>query len=131
MAVKVGEVYKTDGNINVRELPLKVKIKALISHTIDNSMFLSGDKNKLAMLKEESEIKKIDRYQQSIAAYLSSFEDESEFFIIYEIEDEDLVKIAIGHPQFSVYQKQFLKFNQDLQTLNAYLNGVLQLRRVL
>lgn len=131
MAVKVGEVYKTDGNINLKALPLKVKLKALVSHTIDNSIFLSGDLNKLAMLQEESDIKKIDRYQQSITAYLASMESESEFFIIYDIADEELVRTAIGHPQFSVYQKQFLEFNKDLQTLDAYLSGVLQLRRVL
>lgn len=130
---KVGVVYKSDGNIDIRPLPLKVKLKVLISHTIDSSAFLSGDFNKYAALKDEADIKKIDRYVEAVSAYLADpiFEDEEEVYVLYDIDDRELIETAIGHPQFSVYQKQFMKFNQDLETLQAYLTGVLLLRRVL
>lgn len=130
---KVGVVYQSDGNIDIRPLPLSVKLKVLISHTIDNSAFLSGDFNKLNQLKEEVDIKKIDRYVEAISAYLADpvFEDESEIYVIYDIDDRELVQTAVGHPQFSVYHRQFLNFNTDLATLEAYLNGVLLLRRIL
>lgn len=130
---KVGVVYQSDGNIDIRPLPLSVKLKVLISHTIDNSAFLSGDFNKLNKLKEEVDIKKIDRYVEAISAYLADpvFEDESEIYVIYEIEDKELIQTAVGHPQFTVYHRQFLNFNTDLAVLEAYLKGVLLLRRIL
>lgn len=130
---KVGVVYKSDGNIDIRPLPLSVKLKVLISHTVDSSAFLSGDFNKLAQLKDDADTKKIDRYVEAIAAYLAEpiFEDENELYVLYDIEDTELVKVAIGHPQFTVYHRQFLNFNSDLATLKAYLTGVLLLRRVL
>lgn len=130
---KVGVVYKSDGNIDIRPLPLSVKIKVLISHTIDNSAFLSGDFSKLNQLKDEVDIKKIDRYIEAISAYLSEpiFEDETEIYVLYDIDDKELVQTAIGHPQFSVYHRQFLTYNSDLETLEAYLTGVLLLRRIL
>lgn len=130
---KVGTVWKSDGNIDIRPLPLKVKLKVLVSHTIDSSAFLSGDFNKLNQMKEEVDIKKIDRYVEAISAYLAEpvFEDESEIYVIFDIDDKELVQTAIGHPQFSVYHRQFLKFNSDLETLEAYLTGVLLLRRIL
>lgn len=130
---KVGVVYKSDGNIDIRPLPLKVKLKVLISHTIDSSAFLSGDFNKLTQMKDEVDIKKIDRYVEAISAYLADpvFEDESEIYVLYDVDDKELVQTAIGHPQFSVYHRQFLSFNSDLATLEAYLTGVLLLRRIL
>lgn len=130
---KVGEVYRSDGNIDIRTLPLKVKFKVLISHTIDSSAFLSGDFDKLAQLKEDVDIKKIDRYVEAISAYLAEpvFEDEPEIYVLFEIEDTELVKTAIGHPQFTVYHRQFIKYNSDLASLKAYLTGVLLLRRIL
>lgn len=130
---KVGVVYKSDANIDIRALPLKVKLKVLLSHTIDSSAFLSGDFNKLAKLKDDADIKKIDRYVEAIAAYLAEpiFEDESEIYVLFDIEDKELIKVAIGNPQFSIYHKQFLKFNSDLATLESYLTGALLLRRIL
>ncbi|MFF2798196.1 hypothetical protein [Lysinibacillus xylanilyticus] len=130
---KVGVKWTSDGDIDIRPLPLKVKLKVLVSHTIDNSAFLSGDFNKLNQLKEEVDIKKIDRYVEAISAYLADplFDDEPEIYILYDIDDKELVQTAIGHPQFSVYHRQFLSFNSDLATLEAYLTGVLLLRRIL
>lgn len=130
---KVGVVYKSDGNIDIRPLPLAVKLKVLISHTIDSSAFLSGDFDKLSKLKEDGDIKKIDRYVEAMSAYISDpvFDDAEEIYILYDIEDKELIQTAISHPQFSVYHRQFLNFNSDLAALEAYLSGVLLLRRIL
>lgn len=131
--IKVGTVYKSDGNVDIRSLPLNVKLKVLISHTIDNSVFLSGDLSKLDGLKEEAMLKKVDRYIEAINSYLSDpkFDDEPELYIIYDIDDQEAVKSALGHPEYSIYTKQYVKFNSDLVALQAILSGVVILRRVL
>jgi hypothetical protein len=131
--VQVGVVYKSDGNVDVRSLPLNVKLKVLISHTIDNSVFLSGNLSKFDLLKEDEMLKKVDRYTEAINSYLSDpkFDNESELYIIYNIDDQDIVKTALGHPEYSIYAKQYVKFNSDLVALQAVLSGVVILRRVL
>lgn len=131
--VKVGTVYKSGPDIDIKSLPLKVKLKVLISHTIDTSSFLSGDFDKLSAVREEAEAKKIDKYVEAISAYLADevFDDQSELYVLYDYEDKHLIEVAIAHPQFSVYQKKFMQFNEDLTSLGAFLTGALYLRRVL
>lgn len=131
--VQVGVVYKSDGNVDIRSLPLSVKLKVLVSHTIDNSVFLSGDLSKLDGLKEEAMLKKVDRYMEAINSYLSDpkFDNESELYVIYDVDDQEIVKTALSHPEYSIYAKQYVKFNSDLVALQAILSGVVILRRVL
>ena len=131
--VKVGTVYKSGPDIDIKSLPLKVKLKVLISHTIDSSSFLSGDFDKLSAVKEEAEAKKIDQYVEAISAYISDevFEEQSELYILFNFDDMHLVEVAVTHPQFSVYQKKFMNFNEDLTTLGALMDSALYLRRVL
>lgn len=131
--VKVGTVYKSNGGVDLRGLPNSVKVKLLISHTIDNSAFLSGDLSKLEDLNEEVRLKKVDKYVEAINSYLSEpkFDNLSEIYLIYDIDDKDIVKDALSHPEYSVYTKSELKFNEDLISLGAILEGVTILRRVL
>lgn len=131
--VKVGVVYKSGPDINIPALPLGVKVRVLISHTIDTSAFLSGDFDKLSAVREEAEAKKVDRYVEAISAYISDsvFDNQSELYILYDYEDKHLIEIALAHPQFVVYKKQFLSFNSDLTELNAFLSGAVHLRRVM
>lgn len=130
--VKVGTVYKSNGNVDLTTLPLKVKLSIFINNMIDNSYILSGNRSKMLSLEEEARKKKIKDYTIALLYYLerSSYKHQQSILFTFPIEDLDLIKTSLGNPSFFPYQKDFIPLEPNLLELKAYRSGVVIIRRL-
>lgn len=130
--VKVGVVYKSNGNVDLTTLPLKVKLSVFINNMIDNSYILSGNRSKMISLEEEARKKKIKNYTISLLYYLerSSYKRQQNIPFTFPIEDLELIKTSLSNPSFFPYQKDFIPLEPNLLELKAYRSGVVIIRRL-
>jgi hypothetical protein len=130
--VKVGAVYKSDGNVDLSSLPLKVKLSIFINHMIDSSYLLSGNMSKMQALKESAEKAKINNYTVAFSYYLlrSKYKNENTVVFVYNMDDEPQVRLALGNSVFFEYSKEFVRLNPDLVELEAFLSGCVIMRKL-
>lgn len=128
--VKVGTVYKSNGNIDITQLSFRIKMSIFIHNMIDSSYLLSGNRINMKNINTESE--KIYDYTKVILYYLkrSSYRNRSKITMSYDINDEEFVKTALGHPSFFEYSKSFIAMETNLVELKAFNSGVVILRRL-
>ena len=129
--VKVGTVYKSNGSLDISSLPFFTAIELVFESLIEDSYILNGNPAKMLLLKEEA---RRVRQSQYILAFLYHLEKGqlrtlNSMYFSYAIEDDELVRLALGGPQFYQYKKKFLEFNENLVELNVFTKKIVEIRR--
>lgn len=130
--VKVGVVYKSDGNVDLTTLRFRVKMSLFIHYMIDSSYILSGNRSKMISLKEEEERRKVQEYTLAFLHHLERgvFKNEPQIPMSFDAEDLEYVKMALGGPAFFEYGKEYVPMEHDLDELKAFKFGMVILRRL-
>lgn len=124
--VKIGTVYKSEGNVDLTRLTFAQRLGIFIHHMIDHSVFLSGNKSKFLALREETERKRIALYTTSFLYHLERgpLRTKSSIPFTYDEVDDKLVRLALGAPQFFGYRKVFPPLEKNLVEVKAYSHYV-------
>jgi len=124
--VKIGTVYKSEGNVDLTRLTFAQRLGIFIHHMIDHSFFLSGNKSKFLSLKEETERKRIVLLSTAFLYHLERgpLRSKPRIPFTYDKEDDKLVRLALGAPQFFGYRKIFPLLEKNLLEVKAYSDYV-------
>lgn len=124
--VKIGTVYKSEGNVDISRLTLTQRIGIFVNHMIDHSSILSGNKSKFLALREETERKRIALYTTSFLYHLERgpLKNKPRIPFTYDKDDDRLVRLALGAPQFFGYRKIFPQLERNLVEIKAYSDYV-------
>jgi len=124
--VKIGVVYKSEGNVDLTRLTFIQRFGILIHHMIDHSVILSGNKSKILTLKEDAERKKIALYTTAFLYHLERgpLKTKARIPFTYDESDDKLVRLALGAPQFFGYRKIFPSLEKNLIEVKAYSSYV-------
>jgi len=130
--VKVGTVYKSEGNIDLSTLPWHVVLKIFASHMIHKSSYFSGKSANNAALQDEANKRSINEYVECIIFHMESgsYRHEKIVPFTFPIKDLELVKLALAFPQLFEYSKEIVAFDRNLVELEAIKDGVVLLRRL-
>lgn len=131
--VKVGNVYRNDGNVNLKEVKKGIKLSMLMTYLIESSAFLNSGKMKILMMKEKQKQQKIKDYTDSFAYHLlkGKFKNISPIVTTFDSEDFEIVSLVLSSPLFLQYKVTFVELNQNLKELGAYVNYVVKLERLM
>ena len=130
--VAVGKVYRSDGNINLKDIKWDVKLKLLFTYIIENSSFLNSKKLKLLILAEKQRQQKIKDYSDAFAYHLlrGRFKDNTKVVMTFDSEDLEIVQLVLASPMFLQYKITYIDLNHNLKEIGAYVNYVVEITRL-
>ena len=130
--VAVGKVYRSDGNINLKDIKWDVKLKLLFTYIIENSSFLNSKKLKLLILAEKQRQQKIKDYSDAFAYHLlkGRFKDNPKVIMTFDSEDLEIVQLVLASPMFLQYKVTYIDLNHNLKEIGAYVNYVVEIERL-
>ena len=124
--VKIGTVYKSEGNVDLTRLTFRQRLGVFIHHMIDKSSFLSGNRLKFLALREENERKRIALFTTSFLYHLERgpLRTKTSIPFTYDSMDDKAVRLALGAPQFFGYKKIYPTLEKNLLELKAFSHYV-------
>lgn len=124
--VKIGTVYKSEGNVDLTRLTFSQRLGIFMYHIITQSRFLSGNPSKYQSELEEAERKLITLYTTSFLYHLEKgpLRTKPSIPFTYDKDHDKLVRLALGAPQFFGYRKAFPTLEKNLVEVKAYSHYV-------
>jgi len=131
--VKVGKVYRSDGNVNLKDIKWDIKIRMLVTYMLENSMIFSSKRLKSAILAEKQRQQKIKDYTDAFAYHLfrGRFKDNNVLVLTFDSEDYEIVKLVLASPLFLQYRITYTELNHNLKELGAYVHYVVEIERLM
>jgi len=131
--VAVGKVYRSDGNISLKDIKWDIKLKMLFTYIIENSSVFSGKKLKLLILAEKQRQQKIKDYTDAFAYHLlmGNFKDSPKIVMTFDSEDLEIVELVLASPMFLQYRVTYVDLNHNLKEMGAYVNYVVEIERLI
>ena len=130
--VSVGKVYRSDGNINLKDIKWDIKLKMLFTYMVENSSWINGKKIKLLVLREKQRQQKIKDYTDAFTYHLlrGRFKDSQKIVMTFDSEDLDIVQLVLSSPLFLQYRTTYIDLNHNLKEMGAYVNYVVEIERL-
>jgi len=130
--VAVGKVYRSDGNINLKDVKWNIKLKLLYTYVIENSPFLNNKKLKLMILAEKQRQQKIKDYTDAFAYHLlrGKFKNDKNVVMTFDSEDLEIVELVLSSPMFLQYKITYPELNHNLKEMGAYVNYVVEIAKL-
>lgn len=131
--VKVGKVYRNDGNINLKEVKWDIKLRLLFTYILENSRFLNMGTMKAKIEEEKLRQQKIKEYTDAFAYHmlLGKFKNHQKFVASFDSEDFEIVDLVLKNPMFLQYRTNFVELNHNLKELGAYVHYVVEIERLI